>query len=271
MPKKSTSKKARPGAKRAIAGESFRAMPLYHQSYLVIRQRLREGVYPLNQPLPSEEDIRQEFGVSRVTIRRALAELEAEGLIQRRRGSGTYPIEQPADSEARANISGLYENLITLGLNTEARVLNFETIAAPNFLLRQDERFAGDVLHIERVRLLDGEPFSCMESYLPGALAKHFKADELGNHPLLMTLELAGITVGTAEQTLTASAADAKVAEVLDVPIGAPLIQMNRLSLDTKQQPIEFFVSYYRPDRFEYRMTLSRVQGGEAPRWMPVS
>ncbi len=270
MPKKATRKKS-VRKKRSQKGDGSRAMPLYHQSYLVIRQRLREGVYPLEQPLPSEEEIRQEFGVSRVTIRRALAELESEGLIQRRRGSGTYPIEQPTGSDARANISGLYENLITLGLNTEARLVSFKMIAAPKFLTQIDARFTGEVLHIERVRHLDSEPFSYMESYIPGHLADNFRESELTNHPLLMTLEMAGIEVANAEQTLSAAAADARVADVLQVPIGSPLIQMKRLSLDPEQRPIEYFVSYYRPDRFEYRMTLSRVRGGEAPRWMPVT
>ena len=269
MPKAAPRKTGRK-KKRSRSSDNSRAMPLYHQSYLVIRQRLREGVYPLEQPLPSEEEIRKEFGVSRVTIRRALAELESEGLIQRRRGSGTYPIEQPTDADTRANISGLYENLITLGLNTEARLLTFEKISAPNFLLELSESFIGDVLHIERVRHLDGEPFCDMESYIPGYLAEHFQESKLDNKPLLVTLEMAGLKVAHAEQTLSASAADARVADALEVPIGSPLIRMNRLSLDSDHRAIEYFVSYYRPDRFEYRMTLSRVEGGEAPRWMPV-
>lgn len=247
------------------------AMPLYHQSYLVLRQRLLEGVYPLEQPLPSEEDIRTEFGVSRVTIRRALAELEAEGLIRRRRGSGTYPIEQPATDESRANISGLFQNMVTLGLNTRARPLTFEQVATPRFLQRISDQFGATVLHVERVREADGEPFSYMESFIPEALAQHLDGAQLGNEPLLAMLEAAGAVVVTAEQTLSAVAADAKVAPELEVPIGAPLIRMRRLSRDKQGQPIEYFVSYYRPDRFEYRINLSRERTGEAPSWKPVS
>jgi len=263
-------KKAKKRAKKK-QGDASRAMPLYHQSYLVLRQRLLEGFYPLNKPLPSEEEMRHEFDVSRVTIRRALAELEAEGLIQRRRGSGTYAIEQAAGPESRANISGLYENLITLGLKTEARLLSFDKIPTPRSVQRVDSGFGDEVLHIRRVRLLNKEPYSLLESYIPGHLASHFKKSSLGNQPLLVTLDLAGIEATTAEQALTAAAADTEAAEVLQVPVGAPLIQMNRLSRDAHQAPIEYFVSYYRPDRFEYRMTLSRVRAGEAPHWRPLS
>jgi GntR family transcriptional regulator len=277
--KKAAKKKAGKGkttARKKAAKNSGRqsttsAMPLYHQSYLLIRQRLLEGVYPLDQPMPPEEEIRQEFGVSRVTIRRALAELEAEGLIQRRRGSGTYPIEQLSGSESRANISGLYENIITLGLNAKAKLITFETISTPKSLARIDKRFTGSVLHIERVRQLNKDPFSFMTSYIPADLAQLFKKSDIGNQPLLMTLELAGIEPVTAEQSLSAIVADNKTAAALKVPVGSPLIQMKRLSRDADQRPIEYFESLYRPDRFEYRMTLSRVRGGEAPHWTPIT
>ena len=257
--------------KRKHSEEVSSAMPLYHQSYLVLRQRLNEGVYPAGQPLPSEEEIRQEFGVSRVTIRRALAQLEDEGLISRRRGSGTYPVADAPRPSSRANISGLYENLITLGLNTQAELRVFAKIDTPAFLSKLDGRFGDKVLHIVRVRQLENEPFSYMSSYVPGTLSAHFRKSQLGNQPLLMTLEMADIVAATAEQALSATAADAELADALGVPMGAPLIHMKRLSRDADQQPIEYFESFYRPDRFEYRMTLSRVRKGEAPHWTPIS
>ncbi len=269
-PKKTATKKA-PTRKRASKEGTANAMPLYHQSYLLIRQKLLEGVYPLDKPMPTEEEMRQEFGVSRVTIRRALSELEAEGLIQRRRGSGTYPTEQVSISESRANISGLYENIITLGLNAKAKLVTFETITATKSLKLIDKRFSGSVLHIERVRALNKEPFSFMTSYIPGDLAKLFKKTEIDNQPLLMTMELAGIEPTTAEQSVSATVAGPRVAAALKVPVGSPLIIMKRLSRDADGQPIEYFISLYRPDRFEYRMTLSRVRGGEAPHWTPIT
>lgn len=259
------------GRKPKSGDDTSSAIPLYHQTYLVMRQRLNEGVYPADQTLPSEEEIRQEFGVSRVTVRRALAELEREGLIQRRRGSGTYPVPEAVGSGTRANISGLYENLITLGLNAEARLLSFKKSPTPRFLTKLDNRFGEQVLHIVRVRRLNKEPFAYLSSYVPGDFSEHFQKSKLGNQPLIMTLEMAGIVAATAEQAITATAADAEISEAMRLPIGAPLIHMKRLSRDAAQQPIEYFESYYRPDRFEYRMTLSRVRTGEAPRWNPIS
>ena len=260
----------KPGRKKGIATGAFGATPRYHQAYLVLGQRLRDGIYPAEVALPTEEELRQEFGVSRVTIRRALAEIEREGLIRRIRGSGTYPVCTAARQTPRANISGLYENLTTLGLRTRAELLRFEHIPTPLTLRQRDERFGDSVLLIVRLRSMGQEPFSHMSSYLPESVAPFFRKSRLGNEPVLMTLEVAGLVPATAEQTLTAKAADADTASALQVPVGSPLIHMKRLSRDQSGAPLEFFESFYRPDKFEYQMTLSRSRTGEAPKWIPI-
>jgi GntR family transcriptional regulator len=259
------------GRKKRTIDDGFGAVPRYHQVYLVLSQRLREGFYLPERPLPTEQDLMQEFGLSRVTIRHALAEIEREGLIRRVRGSGTFPIITSAKDSSRANISGLYENLTTLGQTTKARLLRFERVTTPSTLRTREPMFGSMALLIVRVRHMGREPFSYLLSYLPEASARHFRKDRLGNQPLLMTLELAGITPAMAEQSLSAKAADAEVAKALKVPVGSPLIHMKRLTRDRQGAPIEYFESYYRPDRFEYQMTLSRVLSGGAPKWTPTT
>lgn len=259
------------GRKKRTSDDAFGAVPRYHQVYLVLSQRLRDGLYPPEQPLPTEQDLLREFGVSRVTIRRALAEIEREGLIRRVRGSGTYPIDPSAKDSSRANISGLYENLAILGKTTRARLLRFERVATPSTLQSREPMFGASALLIVRVRHMGKEPFSYLLSYLPEGSARHFRKDRLGNKPLLITLEMAGITPAIAEQSLSARAADAEVAKALQVPVGSPLIYMKRLTRDRTGAPIEYFESYYRPDRFEYQMTLSRVLSGGAPKWTPTT
>jgi GntR family transcriptional regulator len=259
------------GRKKRTGDDVFGAAPRYHQVYLVLRQRLREGLYPADRPLPTELDLLGEFGVSRVTIRRALAEIEREGLIRRVRGSGTYPLEAPAEDASRTNISGLYDNLATLGQLTRASLIRVERIPTPATIAGREPLFGPSALLIVRVRYMGRQPFSYMLSYLPDSSARHFRKDRLGNQPLLTILEKSGITPASAEQTLSARAADAEIALALRVPVGSPLIYMRRLSRDRTGAPIEFFESYYRPDKFEYQMTLSRVDSGGAPRWIPVS
>ncbi len=220
--------------------------------------------------MPTEQDLLREFGVSRVTIRRSLAEIEREGLIRRVRGSGTYPLDASANNSSRTNISGLYENLATLGQTTKARLLRFENVPTPSIVRAQEPLFGASALLIIRVRSIGRQPFSYMLSYLPESSARHFRKDRLGNQPLLMTLEMSGVSPASAEQSLSAKAADADIAAALQIPVGSPLIYMRRLSRDRAGAPIEFFESYYRPDRFEYKMTLSRALSGGAPKWTPT-
>src|SRR5262245_26702282 len=103
-------------------------LPKYHQIYLVLREQLREGRFV--RGLPGELALMQQFGVARVTVRRALQELVAEGLIARERGRGTRPIAAPAPGNGRApaprkttQLSGLLENIVSMTQNTTVRVL----------------------------------------------------------------------------------------------------------------------------------------------------
>ena len=243
-------------------------VPLYHQAYLVLRQELLEGRYPPGEAMPGEEPLRRAFGVSRVTIRKTLDRLAREGLVRRVRGSGTYPLPRPDGADARANISGLFENLVSVGLRTEARLVSFGLEAAPANLARQG--FGLEVLKVVRVRSFRGEPFAYMVSTLPGELAPLVQRSRLGNRPLLLVLEKAGLSPQTANQALTATAATQEMAAALDVALGAPLIHMTRLTRDGEGRPIERFESFYRPDKYEYRLALSRGRSAEAPRWVPV-
>ena len=106
------------------------------------------------------------YGVARVTIRRALTQLEAEGLVVRHASRGTYPVEAATLAEPRANISGLLENLVTVGAGTSARLLCFETVVPPPDIaarLGSDE----PALRIERLRLAGRTPVSHYTHYLP--------------------------------------------------------------------------------------------------------
>ncbi|MHB1249765.1 MAG: GntR family transcriptional regulator, partial [Polaromonas sp.] len=110
-------------------------MPKYHRIYLVLREQLHEGKF--SQGLPGEMALMQQFGVARVTVRRALELLAAEGLISREPGRGTRALDLGASNGAangeggpRARFTGLLENLVSMGLNTSVSVLDVEVVRA---------------------------------------------------------------------------------------------------------------------------------------------
>jgi GntR family transcriptional regulator len=250
-------------------------LPKYHQVYLVLREQLHEGRFA--HGLPGELALMQQFGVARVTVRRALEQLSGEGLITRERGRGTRPIAA-AEAAARATraaatktsrLNGLLENLISTSLNTSVRVLEVATIAAPAEVAQALGLADGaTVQKAVRVRSTREGPLSHITTWVPGDLARSFGRRELARKPILMLLEEAGVRVGGARQTISARLADAQVAPLLGVAVGSALLAVRRLIHDEEGRPVQWLHGLYRPDRYEYQMQLSRVGDIAAKVWV---
>ena len=121
-----------------------------------------------------------------------------------------------------------------------------------------------------RVRSLDGVPLSQSTTFLPEPIGRRIDEADLARMPLIALLERAGIAIGTAEQSITAALADATSAPRLGIAVGSALLLVRRTIAGTDGCPVQAIDVAYRPDRFEYRMTLSRGsiagEAQEAPR-----
>lgn len=249
-------------------------MPKYHQIYLVLREQLHEGRFEAG--LPGELALMQQFGVARVTVRRALEQLAGEGLISREPGRGTRPLvggtrlaEARSSGGQRAHLSGLLENLVSMGLRTTVRVLEVETVAASSAVAETLQLPAGaPVQKAVRVRSTKEGPLSHITTYVPGDIASQFGRKELAKKPILMLLEESGVKVGRAHQTISARLADTEVARHLDLAVGSALLAVRRLIYDDQDRPIQWLHGLYRPDRYEYEMQLSRVGSIDAKVWV---
>ncbi len=251
-------------------------LPKYHQIYLVLREQLHEGVFKAG--LPSELAFQQQFGVARVTVRRALEQLAAEGLISRQPGRGTQatasglaatPSHAIGGMPRKAQLTGLLENLVSMGLATSVKVLDVGSLAAPQEVALALQIAAGDsVQKAVRVRSTTAGPFSHITTYIPEAIGAHFGRKELGEKPILVLMEEAGVQVGRAEQTISARLADVQLAQHLDVAVGSALLAVRRLIFDVNDRPVQWLHGMYRPDRYEYVMQLSRVGDIDAKVWV---
>ena len=249
-------------------------LPKYHQIYLVLREQLEEGRYAAG--VPGEISLMKQFGVARVTVRKALERLVAEGLIQRSPGRGTVAV-QPApganDGQApgrsRARLSGLLENLVSMGLRTAVKVIECEVRPATDAVARHLGLPAGaPVQKAVRVRSTREGPLSHITTHVPAGLASGFGKRELAREPILILLEQSGLRIGRATQTISARLADAAVAPLLGVEIGSALLAVNRLILDDQDRPVQWLNGLYRPDRYQYEMQLSRVGSIDAKVWV---
>ena len=246
--------------------------PLYHQIYLILRQGIYDGAYGFGDLLPSEQELARDYGVSRITAKRALDELAAAGLVLRQRGRGTTVNFQPPSPPIRSSVEGLLENLLMMGLKTEVALLNFGYVAASEEIARALGCEAGaGVQRALRMRSLEGEPLSYLTTHVPEDIGRSFEPRDLASTPLLALLERCGVEVSSAEQTISATLADTAVAPLLRVEIGAPLLQVTRIVSDQDGRPVEHLTALYRPDRYQYRMVLSRVQSETENLWSPAA
>ncbi len=243
-------------------------VPRYYQVYTVVQQRLREGEWSGQTPMPTEQEFAADFGVSRVTIRKALSMLEEQRLIERHQGRGTFALPVPR-RQSRANFGGFLENVVDFELNTKVRVLYFGRVALSGEVAALLGCTPGaSALKIVRVRSDAQSPFSHTTCYLPEPEADLVTEAGLGNRTVIAILGAAGVSTPTAEQRLSAMVAGIEIGKLLKVEVGAPLISMTRLVRNEDDRPVEYLEALYRPDRYEYRVNLSRDEAHAAPRWI---
>ena len=246
--------------------------PLYHQIFLILRDRIYDGTYAFESVVPSEHEICASYGVSRITAKRALDKLAEANLVVRRRGLGTRVCHRVASSPAHYSVEGLLENLLAMGLKTKVDLLGFEYIEASALIAQKLDCNPGTLVqHVVRVRRIEGAPFSYLSTWVPENLGRSYSKEDVATKPLLMLLEQGGAVVSSAEQTITATAADTVIAQALDVEIGAPLLRISRVVHDQTGRPIEYIIAHYRPDRYQFRMDLTRIEQEQGKSWSPIS
>ena len=251
--------------------EALSPLPLYHKIYMVLHEQIMEGAFPVDAPMPGELELADRFGVSRITMRRALERLTREGMIDRQRGRGTYPTPRAAPARPlQAGLSGLLENLLAMGLATRVRLLDFGYVQASDEVAARLDLTPGAVVQkAVRVRSHEGAPLSYLVTWLPEAVGRSFSAADMEVEPLMSLLERSGIRVHAAEQTITACLADTDVARCLEVEIGAPLLSISRVLRDQNDQPVEYIRALYRPDRYEFQISMF-PGGGPDSLWQPA-
>lgn len=247
-----------------------KAIPLYYQLETVLRKKILSGDLAPEAPLPSEEALAREYSVSRITVRQALASLEQDGLVVRQRGKGTF-VSQEARRVEHPHFTGSIEDLMLMGLRTETQVLDFAWIDPTEHIRTRLKLEGGKALRIEKVRHLQGSPFSHVLNYLPQAVGELIQMELVKTKPMLMILEQdLGYRLSEAEQSVQATIADAEIAALLEIRVGDPLLRSERTVYDVKFRPVEYVSSLYRADKYAFTMKLKRHKTKALSRWGAV-
>lgn len=231
--------------------------PLYHQIFLILRNKILDNTYPPNSLIPNENQIIEMFNVSRITAKRALNDLASAGFVIRKRGQGTrvrdklptVPLDIPSDD--------LIENLYQIGMKTKVKIIHFAYVSAPPNVARNLELEETAVVQKAiRVRYYQGRPFSHVTSFVPESIGQEYTKEDLGNTPLFQLIQRHGIRIDRAEHQVTAVLADPTVAPLLEVEIGSPLLKVDKVIYDQSNKAVEYLNVLYRSDCYNYKMTL---------------
>lgn len=242
--------------------------PLYHRLYVLIRDKIVSGEYQVGDLLPTEQDLLNQFGVSRITAKRALDDLAAEGLVERRRGMGSRVISRPALKPLSMPLGGLLDSLEILADNTAVHALDQrDETATPAIADRLGVTPGTPVFRLvrRRTRHEGGHqhgPFALLTSHTLEPAASALRAIDLDRESRLKCFRAAGIPIAEARQTLTASLADARSAPALEVEVGSALLQLDRTLFDADGNAFDHLTALYRPDRYQYLMDLTVDENG---------
>lgn len=244
-----------------------------HRIYLLLKDAILSGHLAPGRKLPGELKLAEQYGVSRVTVRRAMQALNEAGLVMRKPGLGTVVLEQPLDATVMtASVANLLPNMVKMSKASRVRLLEFSYVKPSEPIrerlgLRDGERVQRSI----RVRLADDKPFSYLITHVPEYVALHYNESDLSQTPLFALLERSGVRVDHAAQTISATLATHEVAEALDVSVGSPLIALTRVVYDVEGRGVEHLEALYRPDRYRIQIDLNRT-GDEAARyWEPMT
>lgn len=232
---------------------------LYAQVETVLSSEIGSRSLKSGDRLPTEDDLMARFGVSRITVRRAIQNLVSRGLVEIQRGRGTF-VASPKITQELTELSGFVEDMQAVGRKATARLIGKKIVTASEIVARELAIPKGTrAVKIERVRIGDGVPISFDETYLPLELGKKVMRNNLAVEPIFSLLERKyNIPLVEAEYKMEAVAAGPEIAAALHVEPGSPMFLIERTSYSTGAKPVDYEKLYYRGDLIRFVTRLAR-------------
>ncbi len=233
--------------------------PRYIQVYSTVRDWIFQGSYKPGARLPTEEELCRLFQVSRITTRKAVDMLVDEGLVVRQPGRGTFVVEDLADAPVVGEMDQLLRKVERLGKTS--RVTQSEVVevdADPETLKDLGLPPGSRVQKASHVRLTDKRSVGYVVTYIPASLKVRFDLNELNESPMLTLLERKGVDIASADQVISATLADSRLASLLNTTVGAPLVHIRLVVFDSQRRPVERLVAWYRGDYYHHHVHLTR-------------
>lgn len=235
-----------------------RGILLHRQIFLALRDEISRGMYP-SGALPNEETLCERFGVSRITVRRALADLAALGVVERRHGLGTFVLGEPLQGRSVPSLS-LIDGLRKIAMETQVQVIEVVQAEPPFDVARSLQIATGEkAVHAIRLRInRSGEPAMLTDAWVLASVGGGVTKAALKKSPLYEILMAQGVQFGRVVQEISATIlSDPQRARLLHTEVGAPLLKMVRLMHDLDERPVLHLTVFMPADRASILMEIA--------------
>jgi GntR family transcriptional regulator len=234
-------------------------VPLHHQLKQSLVESIESGEFRPGMALPTERELEAMHGVSRITVRRSLQEIDRDGYITRTAGKGTF-VARTKINRGLSRLTSFAEEMRERGLHTTSRLLEFRALpAAPEIAEKLGIEAGTDLTFISRLRLEADQPIALSLSYLRLPPNVTITAEELtATGSLWALVERKGLPIVESEKTLEATVANEQHASLLNVSVGAPLMLVEGVSYSHNHYALEYHQVINRADRYRYSIHLRR-------------
>lgn len=233
------------------------ATAMYFQIKESLKKYIKDNNLTSGDKLPSEKELMEIYKASRITIRRALEELEHEGYVTKSQGKGTF-VSSPRIQNQLSYLSSFTEDMQSRGYTTFAKVLNNKIIKAPDNVAQSLQLDTNEnVVLIERIRYANDKPLALESCYLSAGLFGDLIYEDFSMKSLNRTIETKyNIKFSYAEQFIGTEIAKKKLMQIFGIEKPIAILAMRRISYDETNRPIQYTISRYRGDIYEYKVIL---------------
>jgi GntR family transcriptional regulator len=242
-------------------------IPLYHQLKCALISSIDSGQWQSGQQLPTEDQLAENFGVSKITVRQALRDLVDLGYVTRQRGRGTF-VSKPKFDQGPRELMSFTQEMHRHHLTAGSRVIECSTAEASEHVAEALQLPPGEpVFVLKRLRMADAEPMGVQTAHIPLAMVPGLTADNLENVSLYELIQIKyGLQPARARETYFAIPSEPATAKLLGIAPGWPVFSVERVTFLPNGRPFEFVQSLMRGDRYSIILDLAANRTPQASR-----
>jgi len=227
-------------------------IPVYYQLVQILEQKIKKGTWKTGDMLPSEAELGEMYGLSRMTVRKALEKLSDAGLIYAQKGRGTF-VARPQIDKAIFSWDEFEEDVRSKGMKSSVKLLEAKIVKATNAVARHlDLNIGTPVLFIRRLLLADGEPMVYDRKFLRYFKGKPFLENELSMSAADLVSAQTDIEAISSKISIEATVIREDEAEILKIPAGSPAFYVEQTLYAAGEIPMSWGWYIYRGDKYKF-------------------